>query len=928
MIPKEVCTRGLLKAFQNMDSPGNSLRRGPVLFYLMLLGAAAAMQAQSPTGEIRLEVRDPSGSAMQAFGKLQNLAGGPERSFQTDMKGAYAFPNLPYGRYRLEVLKGGFATQSVLIEVRSQAPISRTLTLPLASQSSRVDVVAATPLPGTDLPLDLIPAPVQTASAHDLEESGALDLSDLLNQRLSGIHINQNQENPYQPDVNYRGYTASPLLGTPEGLSVYMDGVRQNQPFGDIVAWDLIPKIAISEVALMPGSNPLFGLNTLGGAVSIETKDGHTAPGASVAVSGGSFGRRAAEVEYGGANSQGWNWYVAGNLFREDGWRQHSPSEVRQSFGKLGWRHGNTSVGLTFAYADNWLTGNGLQDFRFLERDYRSVYSIPDVTWNRSPSFNLSLRHNITSNLTLSGNAYFRYIRADTTNGDINSQSFDGSLYDLSPADINALTAAGYSGFPTTGNATTEPFPYWRCIAQGLEHDEPIETCTGIVTNTSTRQHNYGLSGQASWLVSHNHVTAGAAWDHSSMTFQQASRFGYLNPDRITVTPIDAFADGSTNQDGVPVDTRVSLRGLISTFSLYATDTLNIGRSLALTFSGRYNRTPVDNIDRLPPSTVAGSRGTLNGQYVFERFNPAAGITYSPTRFASLYFSYSEASRAPTAIELGCADSTEPCNLPNALVSDPPLKQVVTRTFEAGVRGTLESNLRWSVGWFHGENYNDLLFVASEQTGFGYFTNFGQTRRQGAEANLSARAGKFTLGGNYTFLSATYQSAQTIDGGSNSTNDGGPGMDGNIAIQPGNRIPQIPRNILKAFAEYQPATKISVDLDFLAVGRSYARGNENNLDRPDGIYYLGPGYSPGYGVVNLGAHYQVWKRVQLFAEIDNLLDHHYYTAAQLGPTPLDNAGNFIGQPFPAVNGNYPIRTTTFFAPGAPIGVWGGIRFKF
>ena len=197
------------------------------------------------------------------------------------------------------------------------------------------------------------------------------------------------------------------------------------------------------------------------------------------------------------------------------------------------------------------------------------------------------------------------------------------------------------------------------------------------------------------------------------MTFQQGSQFGYLNPDRITVTPINAFADGSTNQDGVPVDTRVNLHGLINTFSLYATDTLTVGKSLAFTFSGRYNRTPIDNVDRLPPSPVAGVRGSLNGQYVFERFNPAAGLTYSPTRFASVYFSYSEASRAPTAIELGCADPTEPCNLPNALVSDPPLKQVVTRTFEAGVRGTLENNLRWSAGWFRGENYNDLLFVAS-----------------------------------------------------------------------------------------------------------------------------------------------------------------------------------------------------------------------
>src|SRR5262249_37368552 len=176
------------------------------------------------------------------------------------------------------------------------------------------------------------------------EKSGSLDFSALLNKQLSGVHVNQNQENPYQPDVNYRGYTASPLLGTPQGISVYMDGVRQNQPFGDIVAWDLIPKIAISEVALMPGSNPVFGLNTLGGALSVETKDGNSQPGVTLQVNGGSFGRRAGEMEYGGSDKKGFNWYVAGNLFREDGWRVASPSEVRQTFGKLGWMNSKTAL--------------------------------------------------------------------------------------------------------------------------------------------------------------------------------------------------------------------------------------------------------------------------------------------------------------------------------------------------------------------------------------------------------------------------------------------------------------------------------------------------------------------------------------------------------------------------------------------------------
>src|SRR5579872_2548466 len=737
---------------------------------LFLCVTVGLLFGQPQPGEIRIQIQDSSGLAMEASGKLESLASKTDRSFQTDPQGVYTFSNLSSGRYRLEVSKAGFATQSVLIDVESGTPVSRTVMMALATQASRIDVVAATPLPGTDLPIDEIAAPVQTASARDLEQSGALDLSDLLNTRLSGVHINQNQENPYQPDVSYRGYTASPLLGTPEGISVYMDGVRQNQPFGDIVAWDLIPKIAISELALMPGSNPLFGLNTLGGAISIDTKTGLSQPGTTMQISGGSFGRRAGEFEHGGSNHKGLSWYVAGNLFREDGWRQFSPSEVRQSFAKLGWQHGKTSIYLSGAYADNWLTGNGLQDTRFLAQHYSRVYSIPDITWNRSPSFNLSLRHDATSNLTFTGNAYFRYIRADTTNGDINSNSFDQSVYGLSAADIAALTAAGYKGFPITGNATTEPFPFWQCIAQGLEKSEPIEKCTGIITNTFVRQNNYGLAGQITHALARNRFTAGAAWDRSAIRFQQFSQFGYLNPDRLTITPINAFADGSTTQDDVPVDTRVDLRGRINTFSLYATDTVALGKSLHITFSGRYNRTRITNTDLLPPSPDPEVRGSLDGRYVFGRFNPAVGLTYSPSRFVNLYFSYSESSRAPTAIELGCADPIQPCNLPNALVSDPPLKQVVSRTIEAGVRGSSESRLRWSAGWFRGVNHDDLLFVASQQTGFGYFTNFGETQRQGAEANLSGRIRSLTLGGGYTFVSATYQSSQVVDGGSNSSN--------------------------------------------------------------------------------------------------------------------------------------------------------------
>jgi outer membrane cobalamin receptor len=307
-----------------MDSRGTRLT-----FWLALLGCAALVRAQSPAGEIRLEVKDPSGNVMAASGKLQRLGAAVGRSFRTDTQGVYTFQNLPYGRYRLQVSRDGFATQSVLLDVQSAAPVSCSIALALAPRASRIDVVATTPLAGTDLTADQIAGPVQTATAADVENSGALDLADFMNRRLNGVYLNEMQGNPFQPDVNYRGYTASPLLGTPEGLSVYLDGVRQNQPFGDVVSWDLIPKNAISEIALVPGSDPLFGLNTLGGALSVRTKDGVSNPGLEGTLTYGSSGRKAVQAGYGGGKATGFNWSRRMCFTNRDGASIRLPASVR-----------------------------------------------------------------------------------------------------------------------------------------------------------------------------------------------------------------------------------------------------------------------------------------------------------------------------------------------------------------------------------------------------------------------------------------------------------------------------------------------------------------------------------------------------------------------------------------------------------------------
>ncbi len=708
--------------------------------------------------------------------------------------------------------------------------------------------------------------------------------------------------------------------------------MRQNQPFGDIVSWDLIPKVAIREMNLIPGSDPIYGLNTLGGAIAIQTKDGLTAPGGSLQVTGGKFGRRAVEGEAGGNWPHGFNYYLAGNIYREDGWRKYSPSEVRQSFAKVGWTTSNTSVYLSGAYANNWLAGNGTSDFRFLNADYASVNTIPDITWNHSPSLTLNVAHTASDKVAFSGNAYYRYVRADSSNGDLNDDSFNQNLYNLSAADVAALEAAGYSEFPTTGDSTTEPDPFWRCLAQVLENDaggEPSEKCNGVITRTSDKQNSYGLSGLLTWTARSNRLAVGVGWDRGTSTYHQLTQLGYLNPDNVSFTLVPIFLDGTTFSDGDPVDTQVQLHGTANTPSIYATDTLTIG-PWALSLSGRYNHTTLDNFDYLP---VSDARGDLTSQHVFQRFNPAAGVTYSPSRFMNAYFNYSEASRSPTSIELGCSDPNEPCNLPNALVSDPPLKQVVSKTVEVGVRSGDTGTLHWSADYFFGQNFNDLLFVASEQTGFGYFLNFGKTRRDGVELELAKDWKKYSLSGNYSFLNATYQSAQTIDGGSNSANDsaldGMPGIDDDIHIVSGDFIPQVPRNIFKLYGEFRPSPKLTAEIGLLTVGSSFARGNENNLDQPDGVFYLGSGKSAGYAIPNLGVRYQITSRVQLLIQANNLLDKHYSTGAQLGTTPFDDNDRFaarpFGTPYGTGDGEIPIRSSSFQAPGAPFNLYGGLK---
>jgi len=797
-----------------------------------------------------------------------------------------------------------------------------------ALSAAEIVVTAPTPLseggatPGT-----------QRATADDIAAAHSLDLSDYLNRRMGSVYVNATQDNPLQPDINYRGFTASPLLGTPQGLSVYLDGVRQNQPFGDVVSWDLIPKDAIATVALIPASDPLFGRNTLGGALSIRTRNGRDDPGTALEANYGSHARWRIEGETGGSRGNV-DWFVTANHFKEHGWRDFSPSKATQAFGRLGWSDGASALALTGSFADTDLTGNGLQDMRLLASDYASVYTLPDNTSNRAYALTLTGHHDLSASVTISANAYYRHIRTIGFNGDINDDALGGSFYQPSATEQAALTAAGYTGFPISGEAQDNaPFPRWRCIANILLNSEPNETCNGLANRSSTRQRDYGGSAELSWSAQlgglDNRLVAGGNWEADRAHFTQSSQFGYLTPERgiVTVAGPGAFADGSQDSEDA-LDARVDMVGRTYGWGLFATDTLAFSRGLNLIVSARYDRTVIRNADRQTPG---GGPGSLDGHHWFDHVNPAATLTYSASPAFTLYGSLSQTSRAPTAIELGCADPENPCRLPNALAGDPPLRQVATRTKEVGARGALWGGaLGWSLTAFRADNRDDILFVTDSASGYGYFKNFGKTRRQGIELGLEGRKGPISFTAHYTYLDATYRSADVVDGGANSSNDVGEGFEGNIAIRPGDRIPLVPRHIVRASLAYAVTPRFTLSGDVQAPSGMIARGNENGQHQADGVYYLGPGRSPGFAIVDFDAEWRPEPWLKLYAQLSNAFDKHYYTAAQLSATGFAANGDFVGRPFsePVIDGERPLVNSTFYSPGAPRAIWLGARILF
>ncbi len=748
-------------------------------------------------------------------------------------------------------------------------------------EQPELEIVRVTPLHGAAMDRGKIPVNIQSATAEELRAQQAADLSEYMNRNFASVFVNETQSNPLQPDVQFRGFVASPLLGLPQGLAVYQNGVRVNEPFGDTVNWVLIPESAISTIDLVSGSHPLFGLNTLGGAIAVETKTGFTDPGVRAEVSGGSWSRLITEAESGGTFGErdNFGYYVNGWYFDEEGWRDFSPSQAGRFFANLGWQSETATYDADFTYVDTDLIGNGPAPVQLQAVSREAVFTRPDITENQLAMMSVRGSKALSPTANLDWSAYYRNSDISTFNGD--------------DSDFEACELPENEGFICRSEEEEEGEEA-RVAALGEPGEEVVldpggvpipaieETEGATVNRTSTGQDSYGASLQLTVENQlgerSNQFIAGATIDQSDVDFVASTELGMLDETRLAL-PSGFFVGGAFTE----------LEAETQSYSLFFTNTYSFSDALALTVSGRYNRTGVELRDQLGTA--------LNGDHDFDRFNPAVGITYRFSPVAQFYAGYYESNRAPSPVELTCADEDDPCRLPNAFVADPPLEQVVAKTYEAGLRG-IANGVSWRVGLFDATNEDDIIFIsAGALTNQGFFDNVGESRRRGAELSFEGRYGeRLDWFFNYTRLEAEFREDFFVASPNHPLAE-----DGEIMVASGDRLPGIPEDLAKAGFSVTVLPRFTLGGDVTHSGDRVLRGDEANL-LPE---------VSDFTVVNLRGEFRFSEHGAVFAKVDNVFDRQYETIGLFGE-PDEVLGDEFDDP-------------RFLAPGAPRAAWIGVR---
>lgn len=739
-----------------------------------------------------------------------------------------------------------------------------------------IDVYSSSPLPSIGLPKNMVPANIQTINSNELDAQSGVSIADFMVNNLQGVTVNEIGGNPFQLELNFRGYNATPISGNPQGLSVYIDGIRANQPFSNTVLWDLIPNFSISSMQMVAGSNPVYGLNTLGGAMSMQTKSGQNFKKEVVDVSAGSWARNTSVVEVGGVLvDSNMDYYIGFEHFNENGWRKFSPSHVNQIFGKLGFESEMSRYEVTYTGAHNLLIGNGLTPKDLLGAERDGIHTLEDETKNEYSQLALNMSHFFNEESMIAGNIYYKRSDRATYNGDLNDDYCDSTRGDEDECSVESLAA------------------------YDADNDD-TNLYEGVLNRTNTLQDAFGINLQTTfdqdWYDRRNQIIVGVSAEYSQIKFKQTEQ-------EVKTLALNGFFGG----DLQGIEQATGLTGKTKTYGAFVTNTHSLNDRLNINTAIRYNHVQVDNRDTF---NGPGSSASLTGKHHFERFNPSIGVTFQPNEILSTYASYSESSRAPTSIELGCANPAQPCNLPTQMADDPPLNQVVAKTLEGGVSGKVTKDTSWNMSIYHAINHDDILFVyANASNGLGYFTNVDETTRKGLDVGVSTKFNKLSLNFNYGFVMAQYGTNFTLVSEVNSS-----ASDDVIQVSDGDYLPNIPKHHLKIRADYEIKPRWNIGATLTAFTESYMMGNENQQhDSSGGLQ----GEIPGYAVVNLDSQYNFHDNWELHAKVINLFDQDYYSGGRLAQTSVQTDRSFGDE-----------RSVASLIPGAPRAGWVGISKSF
>jgi len=751
-------------------------------------------------------------------------------------------------------------------------PAPRVSAAPPATPSPSPALYPNTPIPGSGIDPDKVPAFVNTVDANQIEREHSANIANALEKFVPSIVVNEVAGNPFQPSVQFRGFVASPVQGTPQGLAVYQNGIRINEAFGDTINWDLIPTAAIQSVAVI-ANNPAFGLNALGGAINITMKNGFNYHGAEIDTMFGSYGRIQSSAQWG---KQIDNWAVYGALegVHDNGFRNFSPTELRRFYGDIGYKNDVSEFHLNMGAAQSFIGATATAPAELLDQFWGATYTNPQTTSNQVGYLNFLGKVEATPTWTIEGSAHVRIF---------DQQIVDGNPTGTQPCATPTLLCFGDDTTPAFG-------------LNGVQLANPFApgAVLGEIDRNYTQSTTAGFGLQATnsdQLFGHNNkFVVGASFDSSVTRFVASAELGTIGPNFV-VSGSGIFL----GQSGSPVSIGpVDLRATNQYTGLYALDTFDVTNALTITGGGRFNLANIVLEDQIGAS--------LNGSDNFNHFNPLIGGTYKITTGLSAYAGYSQANRAPTPLELSCADPAHPCIIAAFLVSDPPLKQVLSQTVEAGFRGSQNTSvgtLGWKFGVFRTDNTDDILAIPSPVLqGFGFFRNVGSTRRQGIETEVTLKSNALQFFASYALVDARFLNALEL-----ASNSPFADANGNVQVLPGNRISAIPRNRVKTSVDYSITDALKIGGDALLVSSQYFVGDESNQFPR----------LPGYAVFNLHSSYQINKTFQVYARMDNILDNRYATYGTFfDTTAIPNLSNG-GAPFTDPRSLSPARPRTFYA---------------